>query len=239
MKIRGCTVFLLPWILALQSVLSLQAASDSDYSIQIELEDMQIEQSDREGVSFRLYCVGSLEEDDTPVLDPVYGIDHYPATSEELDEDAKKIVELVQGEPLMEGKTNAEGSLLFSDLERGVYLLVPSSDNPYGNICPIILQLPYYIYESNGLTGQPIDHAVIYPKADPPEPLEPQNPSDPSKPNHSQPAGSGSQAEASEVGAASSAKTGDSARIYMYAGLGIVSLFGIALIIRKKKEKRS
>lgn len=53
--------------------------------IEIQLKDLNTAHSNKTGVTFKLYRVGTVLDSGEPVIDPVYGITEYPVTADETD----------------------------------------------------------------------------------------------------------------------------------------------------------
>ena len=88
--------------------------------IRVRLKDLQTQLSEREGVPVEGYQVGTVDTFGKPVLEEKYGIGDYPRTAH-LDQAAERVFGMLEGEPLLEGKTDQGGNVTFS-VEEGVYL---------------------------------------------------------------------------------------------------------------------
>lgn len=151
--------------------ISAQAAGQGIVNIQ--LEDLKKEDSDRTGIRFELYQVGEVTEGDKPYLYPEYEITTYPQSADETEKAAAQIMERLEDEAVASGITDPEGKLSFTDLPNGVYLLVAEEPNHYGTILPILLHLPHYEVIDDVLTG-PEYTVNVEPKASvEEEPTEP------------------------------------------------------------------
>lgn len=190
-------------------------------SIRIILKDLEAEGSALEGVEFGLWKVGTVDENGRPQIEERYGIGDYPQDSQSLDEAAKKISDALWAAskgPDRTETTDQGGCLLFDQVEPGVYLLRAGEDNPYGEISPFLVQLPYW-EEIEGQMEGPVYEVEAEPKASP-HPVESET-TDPGK---------------------TAAKTGDetsTAGYLLVLTAAVLALITIAVLKRKelKKEK--
>lgn len=67
------------------------AFAASSGMIHIQLEDLDSDSSDKKGVSFELYCVGTVGDSGEPVFDTKYNITAYPKTAEETEQVIQQI----------------------------------------------------------------------------------------------------------------------------------------------------
>ena len=65
---------------------TIPAFAASSGMIHIQLEDLDSDSSDKKGVSFELYCVGTVGDSGEPVFDTKYNITAYPKTAEETEQ---------------------------------------------------------------------------------------------------------------------------------------------------------
>lgn len=198
-------------------------APEKTGSVRIALSDLEVKHSSREGVEFRLWSVGAVDENGTPLIDEAYGIEKYPTTGEELSSAAKKLSGKVSGTPYRTGRTNAQGVVSFTEVERGVYLVQAAEKNGYGVVAPFLLHLPYWDEEESVFVYE----AEAEPKASPNEPKKPEKPKEPGKP--------GRPDKAPRV------QTGDTALPERYTGMLLLStgaLLGLSIRKKRPEEKR-
>lgn len=138
-------------------------ASGSD--LQITLMDLKTENSGRENVEVLLYRVGDTDEEGKPVLLGQYGIESYPTDAASLDEAAIRIAGKIEENPIESGRTGPDGTVVFSNLDDGVYLAVIPEGNPYGKVTPFLISLPCVI-EADGVRTV-IRNVRAEPKASP------------------------------------------------------------------------
>ena len=183
--------------------------------IRVRLKDLQTQLSEREGVPVEGYQVGTVDTFGKPVLEEKYGIGDYPQDSASLDQAAEKIFGMLEGEPLLEGKTDQGGNVTFS-VEEGVYLIRVKGEDRYGTVKPFLINLPYY-EEVNGELRGPLYEVEAEPKAAPPEavvtpkPTETPKPTVPPKPTGTPGGG---------------AETGEDSGIVWYSALAALALLG-------------
>lgn len=183
--------------------------------VNIQLEDLKKEDSDRTGIRFELYQVGEVTEGDRPYLYPEYEITSYPQTADETEKAAARIMERLETEAMVSGITDPEGKLSFTDLPNGVYLLAAEEPNHYGTILPILLHLPHYEVIDDVLTG-PEYTVNVEPKASVEE--------EPSEPGEEPTEGEGT-----------SVKTGVEDGLYIWIFLAAVS--GAAVFCLRGKRR--
>lgn len=195
-------------------------AAEQEGSVCIELPDLESHNSQRKGVEFNFWKVGQVDEDGLPVFDAVYEISSYPTTASGLEEAAKLAAKKVEGQPLITIWTDADGRACAEHMDRGLYLIMAAEKNPYGEVSPFLVPVPYL----DGKTGTLFYEITAEPKASPYEDEEPEesNPPAPSNPSH--PAGG--------------AQTGDIALAERYLLFAVLSLSAIAGILIYGREKR-
>lgn len=167
-------------VMTVAGVCQVQASEDSESdkgSIRIVLKDLETEESQRDGVEFSLWKVGTAGEKEPPVFDDIYEVDHFPQDSASLDSTARKIAELIKRSPDRTELTNQEGITEFNNLKQGIYLIQAAADNTYGKISPFLVLIPYW-EEVDGQMEGPVYQIISEPKASPnvPEPEEPEKP---------------------------------------------------------------
>lgn len=199
-------------------------------SLRIVLGGLQTENASPGGVEFRLWKVGTVDENGIPVIDEEYGKTEYPRSSEEQGKTAGAIAAGLTGEADRTGKTDARGEVIFGELEQGVYLVQAAEKNPYGVMDPYLIHLPYWD-ELAGAGGDWVYAAKSEPKASPYPPKKPEKPNKPGKPSGQ---------EGTSEKHASTAQTGDdrtSIGIYLFLLAG--SAAGGAFLLRKKERQES
>ena len=107
---------------------------------------------------------------------------HLPDTAEELQKVAKELTQKTDKETIGKRTTDEKGYLSFTNIENGIYLLVPSDMESYGTIDPFIVTLPMYEEIANVIQG-PSYYLQVEPKALPNEAEKPKPPVDPEHPN--------------------------------------------------------
>ena len=168
------------FVMALVLTIPAQAAAEEQTdkgSIRIVLKDLETESSDRDGVTFRLWKVGTAGVDRVPAFDEQYGISEYPQDSASLDDAAGRLADLTGENPDRAGTTGTDGTVVFTDVESGIYLICAEEPNSYGRISPFLVQIPYY-EEVDGQMEGPVWQVTAEPKASPaaeekPEPEKP------------------------------------------------------------------
>lgn len=199
----------------------------------ITLHSLQTEGSQRKGVKFRIWSVGTVNSYGEPQFDESYGLGEYPESGEELDRAARKLAAKVTGDPLAEGSTDTAGSVSFSDLAAGIYLVTAAEGNPYGKIAPFLVHLPAWDSEKNG-TGAFEWEIQAEPKASPypPKPEQPEKPDKPEKPEKPN--------KPDKPKKPGLVQTGDAAEQELYSALlaGSIFLCGAVLYGEKRRKGR-
>jgi hypothetical protein len=209
-----------------------------DCYIEVQLEDLKNKYSDWEGVTLALYDVGDVSADGAVTISPVYGISEYPQTAEDSHRAALQIEKKLTGEPLMKGKTDAEGKLVFSGLDRGVYFIKAVDSSEYGTITPSLLHLPYYEIIDDVKKG-PLFNIKVKPKgALPGQPsvspeTTPRPSVTPAEPVHS---GGGVPEKHSDAQKINGAKTGDKSQIAGFVILLGMSAAAAGIVIWKRRK---
>jgi len=177
------------------------------------------------GIEFQIFQVGVIS-DGQPEFYADFGIGVYPQTAEQIEEVVGILQRKITAAPLKTGVTDAKGVLEFNGAEEGVYFVMASPDNSYGEIMPFIVHLPYY-EEVNGQMQGPGYQIEVEPKAEPK-----QGPG-------SVPPGDSQTSECPTVRIASSnpVKTGDTSRIGLYLCLMVSSALLILGIIMKGRTR--
>lgn len=120
-----------------------RAAQDSTRagtgSVRICLQELQAENSSREGVKFGIWNVGSVGEAGEPVFSEQYGIEVCPGTGEEWAAAAQKAAGMAGEKPDGSERTKADGTAVFQGLMPGVYLIQAEKENSYGSIAPFLV----------------------------------------------------------------------------------------------------
>lgn len=195
-------------------------AAEKEGSICIELLDLESPHSRREGVEFNFWKVGQVDENEMPSFDSVYEIDAYPTTAAGLEEAARRVAEKLEGQPVMTVRTDADGRACAEHVGRGLYLIMAAKENPYGQVSPFLVPIPYL----DEKTGTVFYEVTAEPKASPYEEEKPEKPDPSVPPDHSRPAGG--------------AQTGDTAPVEGYIILAVISLAGILLFLAYDREKK-
>ena len=238
-------VILFLWLAVLTSLPALGASENC--SISVTLKELP-SPSERAGLTGSLYRVGSVTEDDRPILDARYQIRSYPTDGAGFQAAANAIRQRLKDEkPVMEQKADRGGRLSFPELERGIYLLTFPKENSYGRISPTLIHLPYYEVVNGSLTG-PVYQAEVEPKAEPlstatPVPTQTKTPgptpTEKAEPKVTSPGGgsggyakggSGSSAHGTGI-SKKGAKTGDDSPVRTYVALSAAALAAILLLI--------
>lgn len=217
--------------------------------IEIQLEDLKSQYSDREGVTLALYQVGEVSTYGEPSIDELYGIAGFPHSAEETQRAAEQITAKLKGSPLAQKNTDAKGNLIFSSLENGVYLIRAESSEKYGKISPILAFLPYYEVVDGEKKG-PLYTLTVQPKAskpdvpEPPTESESESESEPESESESEteakPSGGsgGSGGSGSSGGSGGSGvKTGDETNIAVYLMLFAAAGVIMAALLMSRKGK--
>ena len=146
---------------------------NSSGSVRIHLKDLESAGSERSGVEFGLWRVGDVDEYGTPKIWEQYGIGEYPQDSASMQEAADKLEGMAADRQAdLSGVTDQNGEVLFDRVAQGVYLICAAEGNPYGEISPFLVQLPYWEEVGGQMTG-PIYQVEAEPKASPYPPEEP------------------------------------------------------------------
>lgn len=122
-----------------------------------------------------------MSDDGKAALHEKYDM-HLPDTAEELQKVAKELTQKTDKETIGKRTTDEKGYLSFTNIENGIYLLVPSDMESYGTIDPFIVTLPMYEEIANVIQG-PSYYLQVEPKASPNEAEKPNLPVDPEHPN--------------------------------------------------------
>lgn len=215
----------------------------ADCYIEVQLEDLKSPYSDWEGVTLGLYDVGAVDEKGIPSIDVFYGISEYPQTAENSQKTVAKIEKKLEAEPLMSKKTDADGKIVFSGIDCGVYLIRAVDSSEYGIITSSLVHLPYYEVIEDEQRG-PLFSVKINPKASlPGKPTVPvvtvtpkptvtitPNPDAPGNPGGNNPG------NPSNPGRADGAKTGDESHVAGYGILLGISAASAGIIIWKRRK---
>lgn len=215
----------------------------ADCYIEVQLEDLKSPYSDWEGVTLGLYDVGEVAETGEPSIDPVYGISEYPQTAETSQKAVLQIEKKLEGEPVMSRKTDAAGKLVFSGIDRGVYLIRAEDSSEYGTITSPLVHLPYYETVDDEEKG-PLFSVKVNPKASlPGKPtVSPVTPTPELTvtitPNPDSPGSSGGNTpgDHSNPGKADGAKTGDESHAAGYGLLLGISAVSAGIVIWKRRK---
>lgn len=211
----------------------------ADCYIEVQLEDLRSPYSDWKGVALALYDVGDVTEYGEVTIDPVYGISEYPQTAEASQKAVAQIEKKLTTDPLMSMKTDADGKLVFSGIDRGVYLIRAEESSQYGFITSSLVHLPYYEIIDDINKG-PFFHIKINPKASlpgkPTVPLETTTPKPAGTPDI--PGYSGDDVPGSHLSTEKKdgAKTGDESQITGFAVLLGMSAVVVCIVIRRKRK---
>jgi len=226
----GCLVLLLALTGSTQA-----KAAEKTGSIQITLKDLSSVggTSDRNQIEIRAYQVGTMDENDQPVWNTEYGMGEWPDNGTSMVEAAEKLEQKVTGDPKYQGKTDQNGQCLFSNVERGIYLITIPGENAYGKVQPFLVLVPYY-EEVNGAMAGPVYEVQAEPKASPNEPNKPDKPKKPHKPHT--PSETPDTSETPQN--VPNPKTGDDSNILVYAGLAAAMLIMIVVIVTGKYRKK-
>lgn len=125
--------------------------------IEIQLKDLNTAHSNKTGVTFKLYRVGTVLDSGEPVIDPVYGITEYPVTADETEQAVKKIKAALTGSAQASAATDASGKAVLSGVADGIYYIAADESNGYGIVEPLLVQIPYSVEgtgEGNHLYGK-------------------------------------------------------------------------------------
>lgn len=215
----------------------------ADCYIEVQLEDLKSPYSDWEGVTLALYDVGEVDETGKPSIHSVYGISEYPQTAETSQKAVLQIEKKLEAEPLMSRKTDADGKIVFSGIDSGVYLIRAVDSSEYGIITSSLVHLPYYEIIDDEQRG-PLFSVKINPKASlPGKPTVPvvtvtprptvtitPNPDAPGSPGGNNPG------NPSNPGRADGAKTGDESHAAGYGILLGISAAAAGIVIWKRRK---
>lgn len=113
--------------------------------IEIQLKDLNTAHSNKTGVTFKLYLVGTVLDSGEPVIDPVYGITEYPVTADETEQAVKKIKAALTGSAQASATTDASGKAVLSGVADGIYYIAADESNGYGIVEPLLVQIPYSV----------------------------------------------------------------------------------------------
>lgn len=125
-------------VLLMLFFLPLTVHAQEESILTIRLKDLG---TDRTGVVFEIFQVGRITKGQ-PVIDRDFSVEKYPQKAWESDEAAQKISALLTGQPYGCAITDTEGTLSFSSLEDGVYLVRQSGSQKYGTISPFLVYFP-------------------------------------------------------------------------------------------------
>lgn len=133
----------------------MQDSTKDKASIYIGLKDIE---TPMDGVDFEIYQLASYDSSDgTFHYDPEWGISSIPDKSNELDKLAEELSKNIKTSSATLCTTDESGHA-FTDVNCGVYLIVPDKTEKYGEVSPFILRLPYldeignsynWIYDAN------------------------------------------------------------------------------------------
>ena len=198
--------------------------------------------SERDGVSIMINKVGNADIYGEPEFYEKYKIESYPISSKETEEAVNRL--LAAGalkEETYDTVTDSEGIARFAGLEDGIYIGAAKDSSHYGEICPFLIQIPYYGEESGQQIGPSYD-VTVHPKALPisnitptdipkptkkPEIGETQIPNRPNKPNIQEDGGYDKE---------KTPKTGDENPVGVLLSLMCISALTIGMI-RSRREK--
>lgn len=125
-------------VLLMLFFLPLTVHAQEESILTIRLKDLG---TDRTGVVFEIFQVGRITKGQ-PVIDRDFSVEKYPQKAWESDEAAQKISALLTGQPYGCAITDTKGTLSFSSLEDGVYLVRQSGSQKYGTISPFLVYFP-------------------------------------------------------------------------------------------------
>lgn len=134
-------------------------------SITVELKKLEDDANSKiQNIGFHLYRVGFIDQYANPQIDEKYGIKEYPQKAEDAETTCTRILEKLTDKEIMNQKSDESGHLTFTQLDKGVYLLVADKNNNYGKIQPSLLHLPYFT-EVDGEKQGPFYQIKVLPKA--------------------------------------------------------------------------
>lgn len=125
-------------VLLMLFFLPLTVHAQEESILTIRLKDLG---TDRTGVVFEIFQVGRITKGQ-PVIDRDFSVEKYPQKAWESDEAAQKISALLTGQHYGCAITDTKGTLSFSSLEDGVYLVRQSGSQKYGTISPFLVYFP-------------------------------------------------------------------------------------------------
>lgn len=211
----------------------------ADCCIEVQLEDLKSRYSDWEGVTLALYDVGDVGPDGEVTINPIYGISEYPQSAEESQEVVLQIEKKLMGTPLMSGKTDADGKLIFSGIDRGVYLIRAVNSSKYGNITSSLLHLPYYEIVDDVKMG-PLFSVKVKPKgalpAQPTVPPETITPSPSGTPGRPVDSDGDTPERHPNPGGSDGVETGDESQITGFVILLGMSVTAVGILIRRRRK---
>ena len=213
--------------------------------IEIQLKDLNTAHSNKTGVTFKLYLVGTVLDSGEPVIDPVYGITEYPVTADETEQAVKKIKVALTGSAQASAATDASGKAVFSGVADGIYYIAADESNGYGIVEPLLVQIPYSV-EGTGEGNHLVWEVSAEPKASD-RPPKPGKPSDNKKhPSSDHPDNApASLPEADTTTGINGPRTGDNSPLAGYAimivsaSLLIIWLAGRMKKLREYKHQRN
>lgn len=232
----GCLLLLLAIVASIQV-----KAAEQTGSIQITLKDLSSAggTSSRDQIEIRAYQVGSMDENDQPVWNAEYEMGEWPDNGTSMVEAAEELTKKISGEPQYQGITDQNGQCLFSNVERGIYLITIPENNAYGKIQPFLVLVPYYENVNGTMTG-PTYNVQAEPKASPNEINEPEKPDNPDTSNEEPNTPGAVDTLKNSTVSATNPKTGDISNIIGYAGLTAgVFLIIIVMLAEKHRKKRN
>ena len=109
----------------------------------IQLEDLDSDSSDKKGVSFELYCVGTVGDSGEPVFDTKYNITAYPKTAEETEQVIQQISTALDIDAQETAVTDENGEAVFRGLADGIYYIKAVNAKGYGTVEPVLVHLPF------------------------------------------------------------------------------------------------
>lgn len=125
-------------VLLMLFFLPLTVHAQEESILTIRLKDLG---TDRTGVVFEIFQVGRITKGQ-PVIDRDFSVEKYPQKAWESDEAAQKISALLTGQHYGCAITDTKGTLSFSSLEDGVYLVRQSGSQKYGTISLFLVYFP-------------------------------------------------------------------------------------------------
>ena len=122
---------------------TIPAFAASSGMIHIQLEDLDSDSSDKKGVSFELYCVGTVGDSGEPVFDTKYNITAYPKTAEETEQVIQQISTALDIDAQETAVTDENGEAVFRGLADGIYYIKAVNAKGYGTVEPVLVHLPF------------------------------------------------------------------------------------------------